>query len=112
VPAVSVAVRTPWGTEIVLQRSAGVGRGLYPNNALVYEMAKDSLSHGAAVISFGLSAYAGQNIGLDHFKQSMGFQPVRLEEHYTWKPLLRPFAPLLNPERLRSVYRFVSRSRA
>jgi hypothetical protein len=108
--ALSVAVRTPWGTEIVLQRSAGSGRSLYPNNALIYEMVRDSFSRGSEVMSFGLSAYSAMNNGLDHFKQGMGFRALRLEEHYSWNSLLKPFASVLKPERLRSLYRFVSHS--
>lgn len=110
--AFAVAVQTPWGTEIVLQRSAGSGRGLYPNNALVYEMVRDFFSRGAAIVSFGLSAYSALNNGLDHFKQNMGFEPIQLNEHYSWSPLLKPLAPLLRPARLRSMYRLVSRRRS
>ena len=106
--AFAVMVNTPWGTEIVLQRS-GSARGLYPNNALVYEMVRDSFNRGAKIVSFGLSAYSAASNGLDHFKQGMGFQALPLEEHYSWNALLRPFSPLLNPERVRSLYRFISR---
>ena len=107
--AFTVAVRTPWGTEIILQRSIGSALGLCPNNALVYEVTRDAFSHGANVVSFGLNSFSASKNGLDHFKQNMGFTAVPLHERYQWNVLLRPFAPLLTPQRLRAVYSFVSR---
>jgi hypothetical protein len=106
----AVTVNTPWGAEIVLQRSAGSAHSLYPNNALVYTMVSDSFERGFTDISFGLSAYSAKNNGLEHFKQGMGFESRQLEEHYSWTPLVRPLASRLTPTRLRSLYRFVSRT--
>jgi hypothetical protein len=105
--AFTVAVRTPWGTELVLQRSAREGLSLCPNNVLVYEVARDAFRRGSDVVSFGLSSFSAANSGLDHFKENMGFRSVQLAEHYSWNPLLRPLVPLLTSERLRNMHRLV-----
>jgi hypothetical protein len=109
--AFSVAVRTPWGLEIVLQRSASNAFGLNPNNALVYTATCDALAGGAEQVSFGLSSFASGGASLDHFKTNMGYQAIRLEEHYGWHPLLRRLGPSLTSHRLRALYRPVVRLR-
>jgi len=107
--ALTVAVRTPWGTELVLQRSAGYALGLCPNNALVYEVTREAFSREARVVSFGLSSFSASGNGLDHFKQNMGFRAVPLRERYQWNVLFKPFVSFLTPSRLRAMYNLVSR---
>jgi len=102
--AFSVIVWTPWGVEIVLQRSLTSALKLYPNNALVYIIAQDVFKRGASLLSFGLSSFAGIANGLHHFKINMGFKAFPLIEYYCWHPILRPFTPLLEPNFLRRVY--------
>lgn len=109
--AFAVLVRSPFGSEIVLLRSAASPRGLYPNNALVFEMVSDAFRRGAEVISFGLSGYSAAGNGLDHFKQGMGFQIIPFSEHYSWSRFIRPFGPLLKPDRLRFLYHLSQRTR-
>lgn len=107
--AFSVVVWTPWGVEIVLQRSLASALRLYPNNALVYTIAQDVFARGAALLSFGLQSFAGGRDGLHHFKVNMGFQAVPLVEHYTWHPIVRPLSPLLQPRFLRRAYQILER---
>jgi hypothetical protein len=108
--AFAVTVDTPWGKEFVLTRSLQKALGSYPNNALIYTITKDALDRGAPLVSLGLSAYGGEKPGLRHFKMNMGYEAVRLEENQLWHPLVRPFGAFIDPSRLRTLYRFVSRA--
>jgi hypothetical protein len=108
--AFTVVVQTPWGKEIVLQRSHSGSLKLYPNNALVYTVVKESFNQGASLVSFGLSAFAGGRNSLDHFKCNMGFGATPLQEHFLWHPAIRPFSSLLNSTRLRKLHRLFSGS--
>jgi hypothetical protein len=107
--AFAVTVDTPWGKEFVLTRSKGAAMNLYPNNAMIYSITKDSLAAGASLVSLGLSAYSGQTAGLHRFKLNMGFEPIPLEENHCWHLMARPFRSLLTPQRLRGICRFISR---
>jgi hypothetical protein len=106
--AFTVAVRTPWGMELVLQRSARNALDLYPNNALVYTAIRHAFEQGSPLVSFGLGAFGGEKDSLHHFKKNMGFNDQQLDEHYAWHTLVRPLTPLLNSRRLRSVYKFLA----
>jgi hypothetical protein len=105
-----VTVDTPWGCEFVLTRSVHMALKLYPNNALIYTVTKRALERGAELVSLGLSSYAGETRGLHNFKVNMGYEAISLAENQAWHPIVRPFRPLLEPDRLRAIYRMVSRA--
>jgi len=98
--AFSVVLYSPWGAEIVLQRSLGSALRLYPNNALLYRVANSVFERGAPVLSFGLGEFGSSRGGLDHFKTGMAFKKVALENHITWHPRLRWLKYLFTPARL------------
>lgn len=102
--AFMVAVRTPWGTQFVLHRSAQSGLSLYPNNALYYQATKEALDSGSSVVSTGLSAFSGERDGLHDFKSGMGFQVVPLAEDIAWRPFLRPVGAFLRTNYLHRLY--------
>jgi hypothetical protein len=108
--AFSVVVPTPWGVEIVCQRSSKKFLDAYPNNALVYTIVTEAFRVGDLLVSFGLSEFGSGPGGLDHFKKGMGFEAVRLEEHYEFAFLPGAFQRWINPTRLRRCYQMVTRS--
>ncbi len=102
--AFAVTLWSPWGLEIMMQRSLKAFLPDCPNNALVYTLCRDGVERNAPLVSFGLSAY-GLNApdGLHHFKVNMGFETVPLREHYEWHPLIRPAAFFLTPAVIRKI---------
>jgi hypothetical protein len=98
--AFSVVLHSPWGAEIVLQRSLGSALKLYPNNALLYRLASSVFERGVPVLSFGLGEFGASRGGLDHFKRGMRFEEVRLDNHFTWHPRLRWLKFVFSPARV------------
>lgn len=96
--AFSVVLWSPWGVEIMMQRSLQTALSYYPNNALIYSICRDAFERKAELVSFGLSAYNSKNSGLDHFKVNMGFKSIPLTEHYEWHPWIKPLANLIKPD--------------
>jgi len=109
--AFMVAVRTPWGTQFVLHRSAQSSLPLYPNNALYYQATKDAFDSGSPIVSTGLSAFAREGDGLHEFKIRMGFEAVPLREKFAWCAFLRPFESYANSHRLRKLHAWITRAR-
>lgn len=99
--AFTITARTPWGLEILCQRSLASALNLYPNNSLVFSIVNNAFKEGQPLISYGLSEFSAGQAGLDHFKKGMAFEAVPLRENYQWNPLIRPFACFLTPARLR-----------
>jgi hypothetical protein len=91
---------TPYGLQIILQRSSATGYTAYANNALAFKVITDAFERGAQLVSYGLQQYGISTSGLDHFKLGMGFAPVPLQEHYAWHPLLRPFFSRLSTRQI------------
>jgi hypothetical protein len=110
--AFSAVVFSPWGVEIVCQRSLANALKLYPNNALVFRIASSVFERGATVLSYGLGEFATGQGGLDHFKIGMAFEEVRLQDHICWHPAFRLFAPLLTPQLIHALARCLRRRKA
>jgi len=107
--AFSVVIRSPWGTEIVCQRSLRECLELYPNNALVFTIVSEAFKCGELLVSFGLSEYGKDEGGLDHFKEGMAFESIGLKEHYDFVSMVSPFKRFLTPKRLRQCYRLFTK---
>ena len=108
--AFAVVAHSPWGAEIVCQRSLGRALELYPNNALVHQLACDLFSRGVKLISYGLARFGQGNASLDHFKRGMGFEEVHLREHYCFHPRLRLLDVFLRPRLLQRAAHLMGRS--
>ncbi len=109
--AFSVVVLSPWGAEIVCQRSLASHLSHYPNNALVFNIANHVFARGVNILSYGLGEFGSDAGGLDHFKRGMAFQELRLEEHFCWHPALRLLQPVLTPDRFHEGARLLKRWR-
>jgi ribosomal protein S18 acetylase RimI-like enzyme len=107
--AFSVLAFSPWGSEIVCQRSLASHLDHYPNNALVFSIAMSIFQRGAAVLSFGLAEFGSREEGLDHFKRGITFQGVPLQEHLCWHPALRFLDPIFALDRFRVLARLLKR---
>jgi|ERR1043166_4632518 hypothetical protein len=107
--AFSVVVFSPWGAEIMCQRSLASHLNHYPNNALVFNIATSVFQRGVTVLSYGLGEFESDQQGLDHFKKGMAFEEVPLREHFCWHPALRLLNPILTAGRLRSAARLAKR---
>jgi hypothetical protein len=107
--AYSVVVFSPWGSEIMCQRSLASHLSHYPNNALVFQLATSVFQRGVDVLSYGLAGFGSAEGGLDHFKKAMAFEEVPLREHFFWHPALRFFVPLLKVDRLHALGRLLRR---
>jgi hypothetical protein len=109
--AFSVVVFSPWGAEIVCQRSLASALNLCPNNALVFNIASSVFERGASLLSYGLGEFGAGEGGLDHFKKGMAFEELPLQEHFCWHPALRFLDSVLTPDRLHDIARFLKRWR-
>ena len=107
--AFSVVVFSPWGAEIVCQRSLASHLNHYPNNALVFNIAISVFQRAANILSYGLGEFGSGRGGLDHFKRGMAFEEVPLQEHFCWHPALRFLNPILTPDRLHDFARRLKR---
>lgn len=101
--AYTVTARTPWGLEILCQRSLASALNLYPNNALVFLIVNAAFEQGEPLVSYGLGEFTGGQSGLDHFKKGMAFDETPLQEHFCWHSALRIFSPLLKARSLRAI---------
>lgn len=109
--AFSVVVFSPWGAEIVCQRSLASHLSHYPNNALVFHIANSVFQRGVNVLSYGLGEFGSGEGSLDHFKKGMAFEELRLLEHFCWHPGLRFLNPVLTPDRVHGIAHFLRRWR-
>jgi hypothetical protein len=109
--AFSVVVFSPWGAEIVCQRSLASALNLCPNNALVFNIASSVFERGTSLLSYGLGEFGAGEGGLDHFKKGMAFEELPLQEHFCWHPALRFLDSVLTPDRLHDIARFLKRWR-
>lgn len=88
--------------EFLLARSRSDRLDAYPNNALVYEVARRMLGErGVRQITFGLESLEDVE-ALDQFKFGMGFRRAPLRQRVVFHPLLRA---LLGSSRARTVLR-------
>jgi|ERR1035437_9113870 hypothetical protein len=109
--AFSVVVFSPWGAEIVCQRSLASHLNDYPNNALVFNIATSIFQRGVDVLSYGLAEFSSTEGGLDHFKKGMAFEELSLKEHFSWHPALCFLNVVLTPDCVHAVARFVRRAK-
>lgn len=105
--AFSVVVFSPWGAEIVCQRSLASYLSHYPNNALVFSIAISVFQRGVGLLSYGLGEFGSGEVGLDHFKKGMAFEEIPLQEHFCWHPALRILGRLMTANRLHTIARIL-----
>lgn len=109
--AFSITARTPWGLEILCQRSLAAALSVYPNNALVFSIVNGAFSEGQPLVSYGLGEFSAKQTSLDHFKKGMAFEEIPLLESLEWSPFVRPLARMLALRHLRGFVRFARRFR-
>lgn len=97
-----VSVQFDDSVEFLLARSRSDRLDAYPNNALIFEVAREMLvRRGLRQITFGLESL--EPVGaLDQFKFGMGFRPAPLRQRVVFHPLLRA---LLQPRPVRALVR-------
>jgi hypothetical protein len=84
-----VSVRLDDSVEFLLARSRSDALDAYPNNALVYEVARRMLvERGVRQITFGLESLEDVE-ALDQFKFGMGFRRAPLRQRVVFHPVLR-----------------------
>jgi hypothetical protein len=84
-----VSVRLDDNVEFLLARSRSEALDAYPNNALVFEVARRMLvERGVRQITFGLESLEDVE-ALDQFKFGMGFRRAPLRQRVVFHPLLR-----------------------
>lgn len=84
-----LSVRLDDSVEFLLARSRSTALDAYPNNALVYEVARRMLvERGVRQITFGLESLEDVE-ALDQFKFGMGFRRAPLRQRVVFHPLLR-----------------------
>jgi hypothetical protein len=94
-----VSVRFDDSVEFMLARSRSDCLDAYPNNALIFEVARLMLEErGMRQITFGLESLEPV-AALDQFKFGMGFRAAPLRQQVVFHPLLRA---LLQPRALRA----------
>lgn len=95
-----VSVQFGDSVEFLLARSRSDCLDAYPNNALIFEVARQMLGpRGLRQITFGLESL--EPVGpLDQFKFGMGFRAAPLRQRVVFHPLLRA---VLEPRALRSL---------
>jgi hypothetical protein len=94
-----VSVRFDDSVEFMLARSRSDCLDAYPNNALIFEVARLMLEErGMRQITFGLESLEPV-AALDQFKFGMGFRAAPLRQQIVFHPLLRA---LLQPRALRA----------
>ena len=84
-----VSVLMDDSVEFLLARSRSDALEAYPNNALVYEVARRMLvERGVRQITFGLESLEDVE-ALDQFKYGMGFRRAPLRQRVVFHPMLR-----------------------
>lgn len=84
-----VSVQLDDCVEFLLARSRSDALDAYPNNALVYEVARRMLNErGVRQITFGLESLEDVE-ALDQFKYGMGFRRAPLRQRVVFHPVLR-----------------------
>lgn len=107
VAAFLVTVQFGDSVEFLLARSRSDLLDAYPNNALIFHVAREMLvSRGVREITFGLESL--EPVGpLDQFKFSMGFRKRPIRQRVVFHPMMRA---LVRPQMLRTaVYRWADR---
>jgi hypothetical protein len=107
VAAFLVTVQFGDSVEFLLARSRSDLLDAYPNNALIFHVAREMLvSRRVREITFGLESL--EPVGpLDQFKFSMGFRKRPIRQRVVFHPLMRT---LVRPQMLRTVvYRWADR---
>jgi hypothetical protein len=67
----------------------------YPNNALLYEVTRLALSRPEVrLASYGVESLQSQLSSLVHYKLSMGYEQMPINQQVTFRPALRPFVKL------------------
>jgi len=99
-----VTVRLDDCVEFLLARSRTDLLDAYPNNALVFEVARRMLrERGVRQITFGLESLEAVD-ALDEFKFGMGFRSAPLRQRVVFHPLVRRV--LARPTTRRALTRF------
>ena len=95
-----VSVQFDDAVEFLLARSRSDCLDAYPNNALIFTVAREMLARrGVRQVTFGLESL--EPVGpLDQFKFSMGFRAAPLRQRVVFHPLVRA---LLQPRPLRAL---------
>jgi hypothetical protein len=97
-----VSVQFDDSVEFLLARSRSSCLDAYPNNALIFRVAREMLVHrGLRQITFGLESLEPVR-ALDQFKFGMGFRPAQLRQRVVFHPLVRA---LLRPGAVRAALR-------
>jgi hypothetical protein len=102
-----VTVQFDDSVEFLLARSRSELLDAYPNNALIFHVAREMLGvRGVREITFGLESL--EPVGpLDQFKFSMGFRKRPIRQRVVFHPVMRT---LIRPRMLRTaVYRWADR---
>jgi hypothetical protein len=90
--AYMVAVLVEGSAELLIARSCDGGLRHYPNNALLFTLARDLLRRSDIErIFFGLESVEAVD-GVDTFKESMGFTRRPIRQRIVFHPLAEPIA--------------------
>jgi hypothetical protein len=85
-----VTVLVEGSAELLIARSADDGLRHYPNNALLYTVARDLLGRPEIEqLVFGLESVEPV-VGVDSFKESMGFERRPIRQRIVFHPLAQP----------------------
>jgi hypothetical protein len=103
-----VSVQFDDSVEFLLARSRSDCLDAYPNNALIFEVAREMLGRrGLRQITFGLESL--EPVGpLDQFKFGMGFRAAPLRQRVVFHPVLQT---LLRPRAVRTVVQRIAEAR-